>query len=147
MAAKPSRSGHLPINGLSLYHEVHGELGESRTSPLLLIPGAFMGTDQMQSWVSAFADNRAVILFDQQGHGRTPDTPRTMSLEQFADDAAALLHALKVQRADVRATRKVAGSRCSWRSVTRRSSASWSRCPPPTARTACTRRSWRPSRV
>jgi pimeloyl-ACP methyl ester carboxylesterase len=101
MATKRSRSGHLPINGLSLYHEVHGELGESKTAPLLLIPGAFMGTDQMQSWVSAFAGERAVIVFDQQGHGRTPDTPRAMSLEQFADDAAALLHALKVERADV----------------------------------------------
>jgi pimeloyl-ACP methyl ester carboxylesterase len=40
----PSRSGHLPINGLSLYHEVYGE---SDVSPLLLIPGAFMATDSM----------------------------------------------------------------------------------------------------
>ena len=55
----------------------------------------------MQSWVSAFAGERAVIVFDQQGHGRTPDTPRAMSYEQFADDAAALLRALKVERADV----------------------------------------------
>ena len=98
---KPSRSGHLPINGLSLYHEVHGELGASTTCPLLLIPGAFMGTGSMTSWVSAFAGQRAVIVFDQQGHGRTPDTSREMSYEQFADDAAALLRALEVERADV----------------------------------------------
>src|SRR6266550_3917360 len=101
MAMKPSRSGHLPINGLSLYHEVHGELGTSTTCPLLLIPGAFMATDSMTSWVSAFAGQRAVIVFDQQGHGRTPDTSREMSYEQFADDAATLLRALKVERADV----------------------------------------------
>jgi pimeloyl-ACP methyl ester carboxylesterase len=101
IAMKPSRNGHLPINGLSLYHEVHGELGRSKTSPLLLIPGAFMGTDLMKSWVSAFAGQRAVIVFDQQGHGRTPDTSREMSYEQFADDAAALLRALQVERADV----------------------------------------------
>jgi pimeloyl-ACP methyl ester carboxylesterase len=101
METKRSRAGHLPINGLSLYHEVHGELGKSKTSPLLLIPGAFMATDSMTSWVSAFADKRAVIVFDQQGHGRTPDTSRTMSYEQFGDDAAALLRALKVERADV----------------------------------------------
>ena len=101
MAMKPSRSGHLPINGLSLYHEVHGELGTSTTCPLLLIPGAFMGTDSMTSWVSAFAGQRTVIVFDQQGHGRTPDTSREMSYEQFADDAATLLRALKVERADV----------------------------------------------
>jgi pimeloyl-ACP methyl ester carboxylesterase len=101
MATKPARHGHLPINGLSLYYEVHGELGTSRTPPLLLIPGAFMATDSMTSWVSAFAGERAVIVFDQQGHGRTPDTSRKMSYEQFADDAAALLRALKVERADV----------------------------------------------
>ncbi|QBS43932.1 alpha/beta fold hydrolase [Nocardia sp. CS682] len=98
---KPSNYGHLPINGLSLYYEVYGELGTSETSPLLLIPGAFMATDSMQAWVSAFADQRAVIVFDQQGHGRTPDTSREMSYEQFADDAAALLRALNVERADV----------------------------------------------
>jgi pimeloyl-ACP methyl ester carboxylesterase len=101
MATTPSRAGHLPINGLSLYYEVHGELGTSRTSPLLLIPGAFMSTDSMTSWVSAFAGGRAVIVFDQQGHGRTPDISRGMSYEQFPDDAAMLLRALKVERADV----------------------------------------------
>jgi pimeloyl-ACP methyl ester carboxylesterase len=95
---EPSRRGHLPINGLSLYYEVYGELG---ASPLLLIPGAFMATGSMASWVAAFAGRRAVIIFDQQGHGRTPDAPRTMSYEQFADDAAALLRALEVPRADV----------------------------------------------
>ncbi|MFE3203258.1 alpha/beta fold hydrolase [Embleya sp. NPDC059237] len=98
---KPPRTGRLPINGLSLYYEVHGELGASATPPLLLIPGGFMGTESMASWVSAFADRRTVIVFDQQGHGRTPDTSRPMSYEQFADDAGALLRALRVERADV----------------------------------------------
>jgi pimeloyl-ACP methyl ester carboxylesterase len=101
MASKPSHSGHLSINGLSLYHEVYGDLGQSKRAPLLLIPGAFMATDSMTSWVYAFAGSRAVIVFDQQGHGRTPDTSRRMSYEQFADDAAALLRALSVARADV----------------------------------------------
>jgi hypothetical protein len=55
MGTEPSRRGHLPINGLSLYHEVYGELGGSEATPLLLIPGAFMATDSMRSWVSAFA--------------------------------------------------------------------------------------------
>ncbi len=55
----------------------------------------------MKVWAEAFARERAVIVFDQQGHGRTPDTSREMSYEQFADDAAALLRALEVERADV----------------------------------------------
>ena len=98
---EPSRSGHLPINGLRLYYEVHGELGASETVPVLLIPGAFLSTDSMQQWVAAFVARRPVIVFDQQGHGRTADTSRAMSYEQFGDDAAALLQALEIERADV----------------------------------------------
>jgi pimeloyl-ACP methyl ester carboxylesterase len=60
-----------------------------------------MGTGSMTVWAEAFATERPVIVFDQQGHGRTPDTAREMSYEQFADDAAALLRALEVKRADV----------------------------------------------
>jgi pimeloyl-ACP methyl ester carboxylesterase len=100
MRTKPSRGGHLPINGLNLYYEVYGELGTPKP-PLLLIPGAFMAIGSMTLWANAFARDRAVIVFDQQGHGRTPDTSREMSYEQFADDAAALLRALDVGRADV----------------------------------------------
>jgi pimeloyl-ACP methyl ester carboxylesterase len=94
----PSRSGHLPVNGLRLYYETHGD---SQRVPLLLIPGAFMSTDGMRHWVAAFADERPVIVFDQQGHGRTADTARAMSYERFGDDAAELLRALGVGRADV----------------------------------------------
>jgi pimeloyl-ACP methyl ester carboxylesterase len=100
-AMTPSRSGHLPVNGLSLYYEVHGELGTPEPPPLLIVPGAFMATGSMKAWLLAFAGRRTVIVFDQQGHGRTPDAPRGMSYEQFADDAAELLRALKVGRADV----------------------------------------------
>lgn len=96
-----SRSGYLPINGVKLYYEVYGPLGKSKTAPLLLIPGAFMSIDSMKSFVAVFAAKRPVIVFDQQGHGRTADTSRKMSYEQFGDDAAALLRALKVERADV----------------------------------------------
>lgn len=97
----PSRSGYLPINGLKVYYEVYGDLGKPKTIPLLLIPGAFMATDSMKPWVAEFAAKRPVIVFDQQGHGRTADTSRKMSYHQFGDDAAGLLRALKVERADV----------------------------------------------
>jgi pimeloyl-ACP methyl ester carboxylesterase len=97
----PSRSGQLPINGLQLYYELHGPPGASDATPLLLVPGAFMSAAFMGRWVAAFAARRPVVVFDQQGHGRTPDTPRAMSFEQFGDDAAALLGALEMERADV----------------------------------------------
>lgn len=97
----PSRSGHLPINGLQIYYEAYGDPALVDEVPLLLIPGAFLSTDSMKGWVDACADGRPLIIFDQQGHGRTADTSRPMSYEQFADDAAALLRALDVERADV----------------------------------------------
>jgi pimeloyl-ACP methyl ester carboxylesterase len=96
-----SRSGYLPINGLKLYYEVYGDLGKSKTAPLLLMSGSFQSTDSMKPWVAAFAAKRPVIVFDPQGHGRTADTSRKMTYERFGDDAAALLRALKVERADV----------------------------------------------
>lgn len=100
MGKKPSRSGHLPINGLDLYYEVYGDL-VAPGIPILLIPGAFMATDSMPDWVDAFATSRTVVVFDQQGHGRTPDTARAMSYGQFGDDAAELLRALGLAQADV----------------------------------------------
>jgi pimeloyl-ACP methyl ester carboxylesterase len=99
--SRSAHTGQLPINGLDLYYEIHGEVGAAHKPPLLLIPGAFMATSSMTWWSNAFAQDRTVIVFDQQGHGRTPDTTRQMSYEQFADDAAALLRALQVERAAV----------------------------------------------
>ena len=52
--------------------------------------------------MSAFAGTPTVIVFDQQGHSHTPDTPRELSYPQFADDATALLRARRVECADVR---------------------------------------------
>jgi pimeloyl-ACP methyl ester carboxylesterase len=46
------------------------------------------------------ARNRQVIAFEQQGHGRTADVDRPFSFEQSADDAAALLRYLRIERAD-----------------------------------------------
>jgi pimeloyl-ACP methyl ester carboxylesterase len=97
---KPWRIGHVPINGLSLYHEVYGELGTSKTAPLLLIPGAHMATDSMEPWVSAFAGTRTVIVFDQQGRDRKPDTSCELSYRS-SPTMPRRCCALKVERADV----------------------------------------------
>ena len=76
MASKPSRNGHLPVNGLSLYYEVHGELGKWKTSPLLLIPGTFMATGSMKSWVSAFAAARGDRLRSARARPHSGYFPR-----------------------------------------------------------------------
>ncbi len=74
METTSPRRGQLPINGLDLFYEVHGELDNSKPPPLLLIPGAFMATTSMTSWVNSFAKDRAVIVSINKGTAarRTP---------------------------------------------------------------------------
>jgi pimeloyl-ACP methyl ester carboxylesterase len=89
-------AGHAPVNGLELYYEVHGA-GE----PLLVLPGAYMTVELMGDLVPALAKSRKVIAVEFQGHGHTADIDRPFSYEYFADDAAALLDHLGIDRADV----------------------------------------------
>ena len=71
------------------------------TEPLTRHEKAVATEEAVDETHRAHPDHTRRIVFDQQGHGRTPDTSRTMSYEQFADDAAALLRALQVERVDV----------------------------------------------
>jgi pimeloyl-ACP methyl ester carboxylesterase len=79
------------VNGLKMYYEIRGD-GE----PLILLHGAF-GTAMD---LPALAKNRRVIAVELQGHGHTADVDRPLSIEQMADDTAALLNELKITQAD-----------------------------------------------
>jgi len=48
-----------------------------------------------------FAARRRVIAVEEQGHGRTTDREGPVTFEGSADDVAALLRSLKVERADL----------------------------------------------
>ncbi|HET9597065.1 MAG TPA: alpha/beta fold hydrolase [Anaeromyxobacteraceae bacterium] len=98
-SAPPLARGYAPVNGLRLYHEVHGPEGGT---PIVLLHGGDPAIET--SWeriLPALARRHRVIAFDQQGHGRTADVDRPFTFEGSADDAAALLEYLKVARADL----------------------------------------------
>lgn len=88
--------GYAPVNGLRMYYEIHGA-GE----PLVVLPGAYMTVELMGDLVPALAKRRQVIAVEFQGHGHTADIDRPYSYEQFADDTAALLGHVGIERADV----------------------------------------------
>ena len=92
-----SKSGHVSVNGLQMYYEVHG-VGQ----PLVLLHGAFsaIGTS-FGKLLPSLAQSRQVIAFELQAHGRTADIDRPMSLEGMADDVAAALPQLGFERADI----------------------------------------------
>jgi len=89
-------AGYARVNGLEMYYETHGS-----GQPLVVLPGAYMTVELMGELVAALAATRQVIAVEFQGHGHTADIDRPFSYEQFADDIAALLPEVGVERADV----------------------------------------------
>jgi pimeloyl-ACP methyl ester carboxylesterase len=88
-------AGYAPVNGLRMYYEIQGA-----GDPLLILPGAYMTVELMGDLVPALAESHRVIAVEFQGHGHTADIDRPFSYEQLADDTAALLTHLEVERAD-----------------------------------------------
>lgn len=92
----PVKSGYAPVNGLKMYYEVHGS-GE----PLILLHGGVGSTGMFSEIMPTLARGRQVIAVDLQAHGRTADIDRLLSYEAMADDIAALMKMLNIQKADV----------------------------------------------
>lgn len=97
MTPTPTKTGYAPVNGLNMYYEIHGT-----GQPLVLIHGAFsaIGTS-FGPILPGLAQNRQVIAIEYQGHGRTADIDRPLSIPQLADDIVALLQHLGLETADV----------------------------------------------
>ncbi len=93
---KDQQKGYASVNGLNLYYEIHGS-GEA----LVLLPGGFMTVEAMGEIVLQLAATRQVIGIELQGHGHTADIERSLRYELMADDIAALIRHLGLERADV----------------------------------------------
>ncbi len=94
---KDVKGRYASVNGLKMYYEIHGA-----GRPLVLLHGAFsaIGTS-FGKLLPSLAKTRQVIAFELQGHGRTADIDRPLTLEQMADDTAAALQQLGIERADI----------------------------------------------
>lgn len=81
--------------------KIHGVRGGTNPPLVLLHGGGSTIETSFGKFLPSFAKHRQVIAFEQQGHGHTADiVDRPFSFEQSADDAAALLQYLKIDRAD-----------------------------------------------
>jgi pimeloyl-ACP methyl ester carboxylesterase len=92
-----SAGGYALVNGLNMYYEIHGT-----GTPLVLIHGG--GSTIQTSFgrvIYAFAKTHRVIAVELQAHGRTADRNKPTSFEQDADDVAALLKYLNIDKADI----------------------------------------------
>ena len=91
------QGSYVSVNGLSMYYEIHGE-----GQPLVLLHGAFsaIGTS-FGKILPGLAKTRQVVAFELQGHGRTADIDRPLSIEGMMEDVAAALPQLGIKQADV----------------------------------------------
>lgn len=90
-------NGYAKVNGLKMYYEVYGQ-----GKPLVLIHGGGSTIQtNFEKLIPLIAKNRKVIAVELQAHGRTEDRNRDLSFEQDADDVAALLDVLKIEKADL----------------------------------------------
>ena len=90
------QSGYAPVNGLKMYYEIHGA-GE----PIVLVHGGVVGITMFGGNVEALAKGRKVIAVELQAHAHTVDIDRPLSFEAMADDVAALVKYLGLQRVDL----------------------------------------------
>src|SRR5712692_647760 len=98
---KNPETGYAPVNGLKIYYEIHG-IADGKKPPLMLLHGGgdTIGTS-FGHVLPAFARDRQIVAFEQQGFGHTADiADRPFSFEQSADDTAALLEYLHIGQAD-----------------------------------------------
>lgn len=87
----------VTVRGVELYYEEHG-----RGAPLVLVPGFGTGLWIWYRQVPAFAESFRTIIFDPRGVARsTAATDAPFTMRDLADDLAALLEALQVERAHV----------------------------------------------
>jgi len=96
-ASAQAAGRYANVNGLRMYYEIHGT-----GFPLVLIHGGGSTIETTFGRIlPALSRTHQVIAVEMQAHGHTADIDRPLSFEQDADDVAALLSQLGIQKADV----------------------------------------------
>lgn len=98
--ASTAKSDFVTIDGARIHYQVHGDLASGKT-PLLVLHGAFMSTDTIKPLIDPFLPARPVIAVDARGHGRSGGVDAPLTYDRMADDTAAVLAQLGVEKVDV----------------------------------------------
>jgi pimeloyl-ACP methyl ester carboxylesterase len=87
---------YAEVNGINLYYETHGT-----GRPLVLLHGGLGSGEMFGPVLPALTERHQVIAPDLQGHGRTADIDRPVDVRLMADDIAALIGHLGLEKPDV----------------------------------------------
>jgi pimeloyl-ACP methyl ester carboxylesterase len=92
----PGNGQYAEVNGINLYYETHGS-----GRPMILLHGGLMSGELFAPILPALTERHQIIVPDLQGHGRTADIDRPIDVRLMADDIAALIDHLGLDRPDV----------------------------------------------
>lgn len=87
---------HAEVNGIDLYYEIHGS-----GRPMILLHGGLGSGEMFGPILPQLSAEHRVIAVDLQGHGRTADIDRPIDIRLMADDIAALIDHLGLDRPDI----------------------------------------------
>jgi pimeloyl-ACP methyl ester carboxylesterase len=87
---------YAEVNGINLYYETHGT-----GRPLVLLHGGLGSGEMFGPVLPLLAERHQVVVVDLQGHGRTADIDRPIDVRLMADDIAALIDHLELDRPDL----------------------------------------------
>jgi pimeloyl-ACP methyl ester carboxylesterase len=87
---------YAQVNGINLYYETHGA-----GRPLILLHGGLGSGEMFGPILPTLAERHQVIAVDLQGHGRTADIDRPVDIRLMADDIAALIDHLGLDKPDL----------------------------------------------
>ncbi|MDX6224818.1 MAG: hypothetical protein QOE64_1194 [Frankiales bacterium] len=87
---------YAEVNGINLYYETHGT-----GRPMILLHGGLMSGEMFGPILPTLAERHQVIAVDLQGHGRTADIDRPIDIRLMADDIAALIDHLGLEKPDL----------------------------------------------
>lgn len=87
----PAAAGaYAEVDGLRIYYEAQGR-GDG--PPLLLLHGGMMTLEEWGPILPALAARRRVLALELEGHGRTTDLERPLTLAQMARDVSGFIDA------------------------------------------------------
>ena len=95
-AAASGTGQYAKVNGIDLYFETHGT-----GRPLILLHGGLGSGEMFGPILPTLTERHQVIAVDLQGHGRTADIDRPIDVRLMADDIAALIDHLGLDKPDV----------------------------------------------
>src|SRR2546427_2065798 len=91
-----STGKYADVNGINLYYETHGA-----GRPMILLHGGLGSNEMFGPALPQLSEHHQVIAPDLQGHGRTADIDRPIDVRLMADDIAALIDHLGLDKPDL----------------------------------------------